>query len=134
MLNTLMLPLAQIQPSQLYISTAKLADVASWWSPPCLVTLTPIPVVKLHGAIVATDGHTRAFAAYRAGFAEVPVTWDNDDLDWAAYRICVDWCRAEGIRTVMDLVDRVVEPAVYQRLWLDRCRRMHQVLEESGIS
>jgi hypothetical protein len=133
--HTLTLPLTQIQPSQLYISAVKLARVNDWWQPPCLESLTPIPVVRLVGGnrdcvgdIVATDGHTRAFAAYRAGFTEVPVIWDTDDLDWRAYRICVDWCRAEGIRTVMDLAGRVVGPEDYQRLWLDRCRRMHDEL------
>lgn len=128
------LALTAIQPSQLYISTVKLAEFRGWWSPPRLATLSPIPVVRLDGTIVATDGHTRAFAAYQAGFREVPVTWDPDDLDWQAYRICVEWCHAEGIRTVMDLVGRVVGPADYQRLWLDRCRRMQQALAQSGIS
>lgn len=134
MTKAFILSLAQIQPSQLYISTTKLAQVRAWWTPPQMATLIPIPVVRLDDAIVATDGHTRAFAAYQAGFGEVPVVWDTDELDWQAYRICVDWCRAEGVRTVMDLAGRVVAPADYQRLWLDRCRRMHQRLSETGIS
>jgi len=119
------LPLSQVQPSQLYISSAKLAKVQAWWWPRRVEKLSPIPVVQLDGFIVATDGHTRAFAAYRAGLRAIPVVWDVDELDWDAYRICVDWCRAESIRMVMDLEARVVEPSVYAELWLDRCHKMH---------
>jgi hypothetical protein len=124
-----LLPLVQIQPSQLYISSAKLARVRSWWYPPSVDTLSPIPVVLLDGITVATDGHTRAFAARRAGLDALPVVWDTDKLDVDAYRICVDWCRTDGIRTVMDLEGRVIEPAAYEDLWLGRCRKMHEELE-----
>jgi hypothetical protein len=120
------LPLTQIQPSQLYISSEKLAAICTWWHPPRLGTLPPIPVKLLHGRVIYTDGHTRAFAAHRHGFREVPVYWDEDDLDWEAYRICVDWCLSVGIRTIMDLEGRVVTPEVYATAWLDRCRRMHE--------
>jgi len=45
--------------------------------------------------------------------------------------MCVDWCRTEGIRTIMDLDGRVVSPSVYEELWLDRCRTMHEELAET---
>ena len=122
------LPLAEIQPSQLYISAAKLASVFVAWDPPRIETLPPIPVKRLDGRIVATDGHTRSFAAYRRGLIEVPAVWDEDDLDWEAYRICVGWCLADGIRTVMDLEGRLLTPEDYEVLWLDRCREMHATL------
>jgi hypothetical protein len=118
------LPLTEIQPSQLYISTAKLARIAAWWQPPRAATLPPIPVKLLDGIVTFTDGHTRALAAYRRGFRSLPVYWDPDDLDWEAYRICVVWCRAAAIRTVMDLNDRLLAPDLYDVLWLDRCRSM----------
>jgi hypothetical protein len=130
MAEPFLLPLARIQPSQLYISTAKLARVVAAWDPPKLATILPVPVKRLDGRMIYTDGHTRAFAAYRRGFAEIPVVWDEDELDWEAYRICVDWCLAEGIRTVMDLEGRVIEPAAYEVLWHDRCRAMQEALAE----
>jgi len=124
------LPLVEIQPSQLYISTAKLARVVELWQPPDLLTIPPVPVKRLDGRLIATDGHTRAFAAYRRGLTEIPIVWDEDELDWEAYRICVDWCLAEGIHTVMDLEGRVVAPDDYAVLWLDRCRVMQADLAE----
>lgn len=128
MSDLFLLPLTDIQPSQLYISTTKLADVLGWWNPPLLETLPPIPVKVLDGRTVATDGHTRAYAANRCGFDQVPVIWDEDDLDWEAYRICVDWCLEQGIRTVMDLEGRLLVPEEYDVLWLGRCAAMQEGL------
>jgi hypothetical protein len=59
----------------------------------------------------------------------VPVAWEEDELDWEAYEICVAWCEQEGVRTIADLCDRVVEPETYQVLWLDRCAAMHKELQ-----
>jgi len=128
-----LLPLSQVQPSQLYISSVKLVQIQAWWCPRRVEKLSPIPVVQLDGITVATDGHTRAFAAYRAGLRSIPVVWDADELDLDAYRICVDWCLAEGIRTIMDLEGRVVAPPVYTELWLDRCHKMHEELAKTAV-
>lgn len=123
-----LLRLSLMQPSQLYLSEAKLAHVMARWWPRRPGTLSPIPVRLLDGIIVSTDGHTRAFAAYRERFAEVPVYWDEDKLDWEAYRVCVAWCRAEGIRTIRDLEGRIVSPETYTTCWLERCRAMQEAL------
>ncbi|MGC9347221.1 MAG: hypothetical protein ACP5JG_03690 [Anaerolineae bacterium] len=134
MSKTFLLDLTEIQPSQLYISRAKLAAVRDAWRPPRLATLPPIPVKLLNGRVIYTDGHTRAFAAYRHGFRQVPVYWDADDLDWEAYQICVDWCLAVGIRTVMDLEGRLLPQQAYEVLWIERCSRMHGTLAASRAS
>ncbi|MGV8983393.1 hypothetical protein [Clostridium sp.] len=54
--------------------------------------------------------------------------WDEDELSWNAYQICVDWCNTEGINSIEDLKDRVIEPNEYEILWYDRCRNMHNQL------
>ena len=116
--------LDQLQPSQLYISKDKLSAVQAttdFFSPE---GVQPIPLKAMGCLRVMTDGHTRAFAAYLAGLTSVPTCDDPDDLDWEAYQICVDWCRAEGIHSVADLAGRVVNTEDYERLWYDRCRVM----------
>ena len=130
MADVFLFPLAQIQPSQLYINAAKLVRVLAWWQPALLETLEPVPIKLLDSRVIYTDGHTRAFAAYRQGFTEIPVVWDEDDLDWDAYRICVDWCLDEGIRTIADLEGRVIAPEQYEILWRDRCRVMQEALAQ----
>ena len=122
------LPLIKLQPSQLYISAAKLAIIESQWQPPLLETLEPIPIRALDGRIIYTDGHTRAFAAFRQGFADIPVVWDEDELDWEAYRICVTWCQDAGITTIMDLAKRILPHEDYETLWHERCRGMQEAL------
>lgn len=124
----LLYSLARLQPSQLYISEAKLANVLARWQPPTLATLEPIPIKRLNGRLIYTDGHTRAFAARRPGFTEVPVVWDEDALDWEAYQICVDWCLDAGIHTIADLEDRVIPPEQYEVLWHDCCQVMQDEL------
>ena len=119
-----------MQPSQLYISAAKLAAIESSWDSADSDALPPIPIKRLDGQLVATDGHTRGVALVRAGYEESWVIRDEDDLDWEAYRICVQWCLEAGISSMADLADRIVSPDAYQRLWLARCRGMHERLTE----
>ncbi|MGA2309824.1 MAG: ParB/Srx family N-terminal domain-containing protein [Candidatus Bathyarchaeia archaeon] len=97
-------------------------------SKPCFAE--PVPVKKLGDQVVLVDGHTRAFAAFLLGFSEIPVEWEDEELDWEEYEVCVRWCKEEGIHTISDLKNRVISPKDYQVLWLDRCARMQRDLEE----
>ena len=126
MSGTFRMALDRLQPSQLYISAEKLRKVIEGAEPP-----EPVPIVQLGDHLVMTDGHTRAFAAWSRGQTEVPAIWDEDDLDWEAYKICVQWCMEENIHTVADLEDRVVDGKTYQAKWIDRCAAMHRELQAS---
>ena len=127
-MRTFLMSLDEIQPSQLFISSEKLAEVTNSFDQE---SIDPIPVIRLGEQIVFTDGHTRALAAFLNGLLEVPVYWDEDDLDLETYAICVDWCEEEGIRTIADLKDRLLPPDKYQLLWIDRCTAMLRQLEHS---
>jgi len=128
MTEIFMMKVDQIQPSQLFISSEKLSQVMRELDPLTPDSLAPVPVKELGDKIISTDGHTRAFAALLKGFSEVRVFWDEDELDWEAYEICMKWCESEGIHTIADLTDRIVTPAEYEKLWLNRCREMQQEL------
>ena len=52
------LKLKDLQPSQFYVSAAKLAAVESWLHPEDLSGFQPIPVKMLDGRPVMTDGQT----------------------------------------------------------------------------
>ena len=124
MSRTFRMALDCLQPSQLYISADKLRKVLEAAEPP-----EPIPIKQLGAHLVMTDGHTRAFAAWSRGQREVTVVWDEDELDWGAYEVCVQWCEKEDIHTIADLEGRVVDRETYQVEWLDRCATMHHELE-----
>ncbi|MDR1692975.1 MAG: GNAT family N-acetyltransferase [Oscillospiraceae bacterium] len=116
-----MIPLVDLQPCQLYISQGKLRLVQEWFNAEMRDRFDPIPVKKLNGKILMTDGHTRAVAAYLAGWDSIPVYWDERELDMSAYALDVQWCDEEGIRSPIDLVGRVVSHKDYERLWRKKC-------------
>lgn len=118
--------LSQLQPSQLYICAEKLAVVQNGWDE---TVLFPLPVKWLDGCWMLTDGHTRALEAWQRGLTTVFVYADTDDLDWEAYGICLDWCRAEGIRNPADLAGRIIGAEAYEQLWIGRCAEMQATLD-----
>jgi hypothetical protein len=121
--------MSQIQPSQLYINQERLSEVIVALDRLKPDLIKPIPVKKLGEKIVLTDDHTIALAAFLRGVSEVRVYWEEDELDWNAYEICVQWCQKEGVRTIADLKNRVVSPKEYDALWVNRCKKMQQELE-----
>lgn len=122
--------LLELQPSQLYISSEKLAEMLRTVDFSTPDALDPLPIKRLGTKTILTDGHTRAFAAFRSGLSQARAFWDTDELDWEAYQICVDWCIQEGISSIADLADRVVSPQEYDELWHKRCDAMHRMLED----
>lgn len=117
--------LYDIQPSQLYVNLIKLENVLSWFKPEDINSYDAIPIKKLNNKIIFTDGHTRAYAVHLKGINEIKVYWDQDDLDWNAYQICVDWCINQNINSIVDLEKRVISDEDYKILWLEKCRKMH---------
>jgi len=120
--------LDDIQPSQLFISSKKLSRILKFIEKAKPESVEPIPVKRLDDQVVFVDGHTRAFAVFLRGLKEVKVYWEDERLDWDAYRICVDWCKKEGIHTIADLRERIVSPEEYRILWLQRCGKMQRDL------
>jgi hypothetical protein len=133
MVEVFRMRLEDIQPSQLYISFQKLCNVMKRFNPSDLGSIEPIPVKKLGEDVIFVDGHTRAFAAYLCGVSEVPVYWEDEELDWEAYEICVEWCKESGIRRISDLKNRVVPQKDYETLWYKRCEDMQRELEKKRL-
>lgn len=131
-MQDILMSLKDIQPSQLYISSRKLGDILEWFEPSDFSNYDAIPIKDLNGKIIFTDGHTRAYAAYLKGVQTLKVYWEEDDLDWALYQMCVDWCNEEGIYTIGDLEGRVIEPDEYEILWIDRCAKMYGQFRKSN--
>ncbi len=121
MTQSFLMKLEEIQPSQLYINSQKLKLVREWFTPASAEVYDPLPVKRLNGRVIFTDGHTRAYAAYRMGMQSVKVYWDEDELDWELYQACVDWCIEAGISSVKAFDTRIVSPEEYELLWIKRC-------------
>lgn len=115
------LPIAELLPSQLYISEGKLRLAEEWFDKSDILKMDPIPIKEFQGKKLMTDGHTRAVLAYLSGFTEVPCYYDTDELDMEAYAKAVIWCETEGVRGIADLAKRIVSPKDYEVLWKKRC-------------
>ena len=123
------LKLKDLQPSQFYISDAKLKAVECWFHPENLSDFQPIPVKLLDGKPVMTDGHTRAVAALRAGLTVVPLVWEEDDLDWDMYRACVKACQKRNILSPADLLAWIIPEKDYREKWDTWCDTMQAEIE-----
>ncbi|HME52554.1 MAG TPA: hypothetical protein VKM55_10075 [Candidatus Lokiarchaeia archaeon] len=76
----------------------------------------------MHGKIVYTDGHTRAFIAWKRGLESIDAVWDDDDLDETTYETCLEWSESEEIYTIADLKNRIIDDATYQVEWIACCQ------------
>ncbi len=126
---TFQLRINQIKLSQIYVSSAKLESVMRVFEEGNESILEPIPIKEIDGRLVATDGHTRLLAWFLNDYEEVDCEWEDTEMDWDAYRVCMQWCEEEGIQTVADLANRIISPQEYEILWLERCRIMQEDLE-----
>lgn len=115
------LALESLQPSQRYLSAAKLAAVLDGFDSTTQFD-DPLPVLDLDGEFVLADGHHRAFVAALAGADELTVVRASDDLDRAMYRLCVGWCHDAGIDQIGDLTGRLLDHETFEREWIGRCQ------------
>ena len=128
MKSSFKMKLSKIQLSQLYISKQKLEKVNEKFNPQDFSTLGLIPIKKLGNTIFYTDGHTRAFTAHQAGLTKIPVIWEDTELDWEFYKICIQWCKDERLFTIADLSKRVINHKDYEILWYKRCAKLENKL------
>ncbi|WP_314850692.1 hypothetical protein [uncultured Solobacterium sp.] len=122
--------LKDLQPSQFYISQAKLSNIQAWFHKDDLSSFEPLPVKVLDGIPILTDGHTRAVAAILAGLESVPLVYEEDELDWNLYHYCVEQCNQKGIHSPYDLVDRVISAHEYEEKWIGWCNQVHSKLQQ----
>ena len=101
--------LKDLQPSQFYISQAKLSNIQAWFRKDDLSNFKPLPVKVLDGIPILTDGHTRAVSAILAGLE----------------------CNQKGIHSPYDLVDRVISAHEYEEKWIGWCNQVHSKLQQN---
>lgn len=127
-----LLPLDELQPSQLLLDRDRLVRVLEWFDPdrPALDPLPVIPGTYLEavpdGAMVLSDGHTRAVACVLAGIEtiDVEVDRDLDELDLGVYDTCVGWCVEDGVTEPADLIGRLVSRQRFLEAWVARCEAL----------
>ena len=126
--------IADLGISQLYINKEKLDRVSEWFDADRASEYEPLPVYDFeNGRYTLTDGHTRAYTMLKNGMQTVRVKLDCDemitcDLGQKLYKTDIDWCEKYGMRGVGDFENRVISAEQYSVLWLERCKRLYNLL------
>ena len=126
--------------SQIYLSSDKIASVTEWFNPRCMNDFQPLPVHDFgNNTYTLTDGHTRAYVAYKNGVSVLPVIYDNDDIitnkvGQMLYKADIDWCARFKLSHIKHLENRILNKSAYQKLWIERCNRSYNLLTQASHS
>ncbi len=127
-------PLMQLGCSQIYLNEKKIKAIEQWFCLDNMDIFVPLPVHDYgNGKYTLTDGHSRAYVAYKNGVAEVPIIYDLDEivageLGQKLYRTDIEWCNRFSIYNISHLEQRILTDDDYQRLWVERCNRSYDLL------
>lgn len=126
--------------SQIYLSSDKIASVTEWFDPQNMDLFQPLPVYDFgNNKYTLTDGHTRAYVAYKNGISFLPVFYDADDIitnptGQRLYNEAIAWCGRFKLYHIMQLEHRIINKNAYQKLWADRCERSYNLLDSTSRS
>lgn len=122
------LPLSQLQPTAACLNQARMDLAQDWFDPEDPRCMDPLLVYKYQGQWLLIDGHIRAALAHTAGWNRVPVRPLRGQVNHAALKQSLTWCRQEGVLNIGDLVWQLCSPEDYQRLWRKRCQRIGAIV------
>lgn len=125
------LRLDEIQPSQVYVSQAKLNSVSYALQCGGPMLLAPVSVIKINDRWTLSDGHSRCLGLFLNGYSEVSVYEDEEICDVLMYKQCVKWCNEEALFSIPDLKDQIIPHPVFESFWLRRCRIMHKLMYQN---
>lgn len=126
--------------SQIYLSSDKITSVMDRFDPKHMDNFQPLPVHDFgNNTYTLTDGHTRAYVAYKSGVSILPVIYDNDDIvtnqiGRMLYKADIDWCKRFKISHIKHLESRILDKDTYQKLWHERCDRSYNLLTQTSYS
>ena len=130
-------PLLDLGLSQIYLNQRKIETIEKWFNPEDLSNFTPLTVHDYgNGRYTLTDGHSRAYVAYKHGLKEVPIIYDNDDIvagetGLMLYQADITWCSRFRIENISHLENRILSHENYLQLWMERCDRSYDLLTQT---
>ncbi|MBD3367158.1 MAG: hypothetical protein GF405_03145 [Candidatus Eisenbacteria bacterium] len=114
----------ELRPNNWYVNRAKLDRVRSAWANGEEASLPPVLVTHIDGELSLIDGHARTLGAFEAGAIEIPGEYqplEEIEGSRALYEHIHRRGPEVGVRSVEDLVARVVSPEDHERLWIGYC-------------
>ena len=132
-------PLMELGLSQIYLNEDKIKAIEKWFNPGNMDIFEPLTVHDYgNGKNTLTDGHSRAFVAYKNGLTVIPIIYDNDEIvageiGQKLYRTDIEWCNRFSIYNISHLKNRIISNDDYQRLWIERCDRSYNLLVQTTV-
>ncbi len=57
---------------------------------------------------------------WKLGYEEIDVYWEQEELDWDLYEICVQWC----------IDGKILNNKAYKKKWIEKCQLAYRELEK----
>ncbi len=120
--------------SQIYLNKRKTDAIMKWMVPKSSYEYEPLQVHDFgNGRYTLTDGHSRAYVAYKMGYTHLPIVYDRDEIitnevGRLLYAADIEWCNRFHLENILDLEKRIVDDKTYNTLWVERCERSYNLL------
>ena len=135
--NVINYPVLDLGLSQIYLNADKISAIKEWFVPDDLSVFEPLPVHDFgNGKYTLTDGHSRAFVAYKNGITHIPIVYDMDDIvvgetGQMLYLTDIEWCNRFRLENISHLENRILTKEQYQRHWIERCDKSYYLLTQT---
>ena len=117
--------IADLHPTQLYLSEKKLHDIQMLDQSEENINLDPISILAVGNRLLITDGHHRAYQALLAGQDTISAEFDQDGGD-VLYDLYAQACEERKIDSVWDFKNRILPQEEYEAKWYNWCDGFNQ--------
>ena len=117
--------IADLHPTQLYLSEKKLQDIQMLYQSAETIQVDPISILDFGNCLLITDGHHRAYQALLAGRDMISAEFDRDGGD-ELYALYAQACEERKITSVLDLKHRILPQDEYEAKWYNWCDGFNQ--------
>ena len=117
--------IADLHPTQLYLSEKKLQDIQMLYQSAETIQVDPISILAFGNCLLITDGHHRAYQALLAGRDTISAEFDKDGGD-EIYHLYAQACEERKISSVMDLKHHILAQDEYEAKWYNWCDGFNQ--------
>ena len=120
--------IADLHPTQLYLSEKKLQDIQMLYQSVELNNVDPISILAFGNCLLITDGHHRAYQALLVGQDIISAEFDRDGGD-EIYHLYAQACEKRKIYSVLDLKNHILPQDEYEARWYNWCDGFNQAAE-----
>ena len=117
--------IADLHPTQLYLSEKKLQDIQRLYQSAETIQVNPISILAFGDYLLITDGHHRAYQALLAGRDTISAEFDRDGGD-ELYHLYAQACEERKIYSVLDLKNHILHQDEYEEKWYNWCDGFNQ--------